>query len=66
MKKIIGLMVGVMLSLSVMADEWYDQTTGFTWTYSVSAGKSTITDVSLKKSTPRIGNANPGAILPWQ
>ena len=54
MKKIIGLMFGVMLSLYVMADEWYDETTGFTWYYTISGDGATLTGCS-----PKEGNLPP-------
>ena len=49
MKKTIGLMFGVMLSLSVMAAEWYDETTGFTWYYSILGDAATLTGCSPKE-----------------
>lgn len=44
MKKIIGLMFGVMLSQNVMADQCV--VNGYTWTYEVIDGKARITNVS--------------------
>ena len=49
MKKIIGLMFGVVLSLNVMADEWYDEKTGFTWYYTISGHSATLTGCSPKE-----------------
>ena len=44
MKKWYMLAIGL-LSFNLMADEWYDDATGFTWTYSVKSGMATITGV---------------------
>lgn len=49
MEKILGLIVGIMLSLCVMADEWYDETTGFTWYYTISGDGAKLTGCSPKE-----------------
>ena len=49
MKKIIGLIFGVMLSLYAIADEWYDESTGFTWYYKISGAAATLTGCSPKE-----------------
>ena len=49
MKKIIGLLIGMLLSLNVMADEWYDESTGFTWYYKISGDAATLTGCSPKE-----------------
>ena len=49
MKKIIGLIFGVMLSLYAIADEWYDESTGCTWYYKISGDAATLTGCSPKE-----------------
>lgn len=46
MKKTIGLMFGAMLSLNVMAAEWYDEATGFTWKYSIAGSEAILNGCS--------------------
>ena len=49
MKKIIRLVLGMLLSLNVIADEWYDESTGFTWYYTISGDSATLTGCSPKE-----------------
>ena len=48
MKKIITMLVMV-VAMNVMADEWYDESTGFTWYYTISGDSATLTGCSPKE-----------------
>ena len=43
MKKIIAMMLLVAVGMNLLADEWYDESTGFTWHYSISRDGATLT-----------------------
>ena len=48
MKKWYMLAIGL-LSFNLMADEWYDEATGFTWYYTISGDAATLTGCSPKE-----------------